>query len=137
MNRVITLIDVQEKLFSFMHNKDELIENLTILLKGANILDIPVIWMEQLPNKLGPTVSDLKQLMGDRSPIIKIVFSCGASKEYNSVLRKTKPDEIILCGIETHVCIYQTAKDLLSFGKKVFSVLFLGDISIFQTSYVR
>ena len=119
MNKVITLIDVQEKLFSQIYKKDELLENLAILLKGANILDIAVIWMEQLPNKLGPTVSDLKQLMGNRSPIIKNVFSCGASKEYNSFLAKTNADEIILCGIETHVCIYQTARDLLSSGKKV------------------
>ena len=113
------MIDVQEKLVPLMENNTQLVENLVILLKGAQLLDIPIIWMEQLPDKLGPTVPEIKNIMNDQTPIIKNVFSCGDSDAYISVLNNYDPDEVILCGIETHVCVYQTAMDLLSIGKDV------------------
>ena len=119
MRKILTLIDVQEKLVPLMNNNTQLVENLVILLKGAQLLDIPIIWMEQLPDKLGPTVPEIKNIMNDQTPIIKNVFSCGDSDAYISVLNNYDPDEVILCGIETHVCVYQTAMDLLSIGKDV------------------
>jgi isochorismate hydrolase len=119
VRKILTLIDVQEKLVPLMNNNTQLVENLVILLKGAQLLDIPIIWMEQLPDKLGPTVPEIKNIMNDQTPIIKNVFSCGDSDAYISVLNNYDPDEVILCGIETHVCIYQTAMDLLSIGKDV------------------
>jgi len=75
--------------------------------------------MEQLPDKLGSTIPEIKNIMKDQSPISKNVFSCGDSDAYISVLNNYDPDEVILCGIETHVCVYQTAMDLLSIGKDV------------------
>ena len=119
MRKILTLIDVQEKLVPLMNNNTQLVENLVILLKGAQLLDIPIIWMEQLPDKLGPTVPEIKNIMNDQTPIIKNVFSCVNSDAYISVLNNYDPDEVILCGIETHVCVYQTAMDLLSIGKDV------------------
>ncbi len=114
MKKILILIDVQEKLVPLMENKTQFVENLGILLKGAKLLGIPIIWMEQLPNKLGSTIPEIKNLMIDSSPIIKNVFSCGASEKFLSELNRHNPDEVILCGIETHVCVYQTAMDLLS-----------------------
>ena len=119
MRKILTLIDVQEKLVPLMENNTQFVENLVILVKGAQLLDIPIIWMEQLPDKLGPTIPEIKNIMKDQSPIIKNVFSCGNSDLYISVLNNYDPDEVILCGIETHVCVYQTAIDLLSIGKDV------------------
>jgi|TARA_Y100000294_G_C8342634_1_gene251349 hypothetical protein len=119
MKKILTLIDVQEKLVPLMENKDQFLINLNILLKGVQLLDIPIIWMEQLPDKLGPTISKVKDVMKGKSPIKKNVFSCGESAEYLTELKKYGPDEVILCGIETHVCVYQTAMDLLTMGKKV------------------
>ena len=119
MRKILTLIDVQEKLVPLMENNTQLVENLVILLKGAQLLNIPIIWMEQLPDKLGPTILEIKNIMKGQSPIIKNVFSCGDSDPYISVLNNYDPDEVILCGIETHVCVYQTAIDLLSIGKDV------------------
>ena len=119
MRKILTLIDVQEKLVPLMDNNTQFVDNLVILLRGAQLLDIPIIWMEQLPDKLGPTIPEIKDIMKDQSPVIKNVFSCGDSDEYLSVLNTYNPDEVILCGIETHVCVYQTAMDLLSMGKSV------------------
>jgi len=119
MKKVLTLIDVQEKLVPLMENKDNFIKNLIILLKGAQLLEIPIIWMEQLPEKLGATVSEVAEVLKGKVPIVKTVFSCGKSDEYKRVLNQHNPDEIILCGIETHVCVYQTASDLLTEEKKV------------------
>ena len=119
MRKILTLIDVQEKLVPLMENNTQLVENLVILVKGAQLLDIPIIWMEQLPDKLGPTIPEIKNMMKGQSPITKNVFSCGDSDPYISILNNYDPDEVILCGIETHVCVYQTAIDLLSIGKDV------------------
>ena len=119
MRKILTLIDVQEKLVPLMGDKTQFVDNLGTLLEGAQLLDIPIIWMEQLPDKLGPTIPEIKDVMKGQTPIIKNVFSCGDSDEYLSVLNRYSPDEVILCGIETHVCVYQTAMDLLSMEKGV------------------
>jgi len=117
--KVLTLIDVQEKLVPLMRDNDELIENIVRLLKGANLLDIPIIWMEQLPEKLGPTHPKVANEVKLQTPINKNVFSCGNSPEYLSKINELRPEEVILCGIETHVCVYQTAMDLRSSGISV------------------
>ena len=119
MKKILTLIDVQEKLVPLMTNKDTFINNLIILLKGAQILEIPIIWMEQLPEKLGATIPEVAKVLKEKTPIVKNVFSCSKSDEYINVLNQLDPDENILCGIETHVCVYQTASDLLAKGKNV------------------
>ena len=59
MRKILTLIDVQEKLIPLMENKTQFVDNLGTLLEGAQLLDIPIIWMEQLPDKLGPTFRKL------------------------------------------------------------------------------
>ena len=97
-----------------MENKTQFVDNLGTLLEGAQLLDIPIIWMELLPEKIGPTIPEIIDIMKGQTPIIKNVFSSGDSDEYLSVLNRYSPDEVILCGIETHVCVYQTAMDLLS-----------------------
>ncbi len=65
MRKILTLIDVQEKLVPLMENNTQLVENLVILVKGAQLLDIPIIWMEQLPDKLGSTIPEIKNIMKD------------------------------------------------------------------------
>ena len=63
MRKILTLIDVQEKLVPLMENNTQFVENLVILVKGAQLLDIPIIWMEQLPDKLGPTIPEIKNII--------------------------------------------------------------------------
>jgi nicotinamidase-related amidase len=115
----IVLIDVQGKLAEIMHESDKLFNNLEILIKGAQLLDIPIIWTEQLPEKLGSTTKRISTLLTNKRPIIKSEFSCLKNEEFSNIIKDEKYNHFLLCGIETHVCVYQTAKDLLILGHGV------------------
>lgn len=115
----IVLIDVQGKLAQIMQDSNELIKNIEILIKGAQLLDIPIIWTEQLPDKLGATTERISDLLNNQKPIIKCEFSCQKNAEFSGLITKEKYNHFLLCGIETHVCVYQTAKDLLNLGHDV------------------
>jgi len=115
----IVLIDVQGKLAEIMYESDKMLNNLEILIKGAQLLDIPIIWTEQLPDKLGATIEKISKLLDSQDPIIKNEFSCVKNVEFSSFIKNKKYNHFLLCGIETHVCVYQTAKDLLTLGHEV------------------
>jgi len=110
------VVDVQGKLAQLMHGKDALFRNIQILIQAAHILEIPIVWCQQCPEALGPTLAEIAQLLGDNEPINKAAFSCCAAGQFNTTLNELSRDQILLCGIETHVCIYQTAVDLLRKG---------------------
>ena len=110
---ILVIIDVQGKLAQIMHDREDLVKNLQILVSGAKLLEIPIIWMEQLPDKLGPTIPEIQELLPDIEPIVKDVFSCARNEEFNGRLQELHGHDIILAGIESHVCVYQTAMDLL------------------------
>jgi len=112
-NTILVIIDVQGKLAQIMHDREDLVKNLQILISGAKLLEIPIIWMEQLPDKLGPTIPEIQELLPDMEPIVKDVFSCARNEEFNGRLQELHGHDIILAGIESHVCVYQTAMDLL------------------------
>ena len=112
-NTALVIIDVQGKLARIMQNADALFRNLAMLIKGARLLEVPIIWMEQLPDKLGSTVEEVSVHLDGLKPIAKDVFSCVQNDEFNGTLTETNPKNVILAGIETHVCVYQTAMDLL------------------------
>ena len=112
-NAVLVIIDVQGKLAQIMHDRDNLFRNLHILVSGIKLLNIPIIWMEQVPDKLGPTIPEIKDVLIDQKPITKDVFSCAKNEKFNNTINKINPKDIILAGIESHICVYQTAMDLL------------------------
>ncbi len=118
------LVDVQGKLASVMHEREALYRNLEILLRGMQALEVPVIWVEQIPEKMGPTIPELTAHLEDHTPIAKSCFSCCMSEAFQQALKETRASQVILAGIETHVCIYQTAHDLLEFA---FEVEVIGD----------
>jgi nicotinamidase-related amidase len=115
----LVVVDVQGKLAQLMHGKDVLFKNIQILIRAAQILNIPILWCQQCPYALGPTVPDIARLLTDNEPIDKAAFSCCGAESFNSKLNGLARDQILLCGIETHVCIYQTAIDLLRKGFEV------------------
>ena len=118
-NTVLTLIDVQEKLTSVMYNREALINNLVGLVKGMQLLDIPIIRLEQNPSKMGRTIPELEQLLNSEPPIEKMSFSCCGSEAYMEKLVATGRRQVLIAGIETHVCVYQTAQELSSKGYTV------------------
>ena len=117
---ILVIIDVQGKLAQIMHDREDLVKNLQILISGAKLLEIPIIWIEQLPDKLGPTIPEIQELLPDIEPIVKDVFSCARNEEFNGRLQELHGHDIILAGIESHVCVYQTAMDLLGHDYAVY-----------------
>jgi len=114
---VLVVVDVQGKLAQIMHEKEALFENLVRLVKGAQVLGVPVIWMEQNPTKLGPTVPELAAAMpAGLAPIPKMSFGCCGEPRFMEKLASIGRRQVLLCGIEAHICVYQTALDLLSAG---------------------
>jgi nicotinamidase-related amidase len=115
-NTVLVIVDVQGKLAQLMHDKEALFANLQRLIQGIQVLEVPIIWLEQNPKGLGPTIPEVAALLPDGEPIPKFSFSCCGNAAFMRALRGAQRANVLLCGIETHVCIYQTAMDLLALG---------------------
>jgi nicotinamidase-related amidase len=113
-NCCLVVVDVQGKLARIMADKKPLFRNIQILIQGARILEIPILWCQQAPEALGPTVPEIAHLLTGVEPIDKASFSCCGAEKFNRVLDQTNARQVLLCGIETHVCVYQTAMDLLA-----------------------
>ena len=115
----LLLVDVQERLHAVMANREPLVENLRRLVRGFQILGMPILVTEQYPQGLGPTIAELRDLLGEGRPIEKLAFSCCQVAELCDQLETLKIMQVVLAGIETHVCILQTALDLLQLGFQV------------------
>jgi len=113
---VLVLIDVQGKLAEAMDGRERLYDALQRLVKGCRVLELPVIWMEQIPDKMGPTIDPLRELLAEQAPISKCAFSCFGEPAFLDRLKTTGRTNVLLAGIETHVCVYQTARDLVDSG---------------------
>ncbi|MEM9883187.1 MAG: hydrolase [Planctomycetota bacterium] len=115
----LLLIDLQERLVPVMHEKTTVVRRAARLVEGANVLGVPVLITEQYPRGLGHTVADIaKQLRGAVSVDEKTRFSAsgpGLTKR----LEQQGTRSVVLAGIETHVCVLQTALDLLAAGYTV------------------
>ena len=124
-NGVLLVIDIQEKLSGVMPAgvRERVIEQVGILLTAAESLCVPVALTEQYPKGLGPTESALKQRLPDVAPIFeKTVFSAARVKALSQWLADSGRRQIYLTGMETHICVLQTAIDLLIEGYEVFVV---------------
>ena len=115
---VLVVIDIQGKLAGLMHEREALYDNAAKMIKGAQVLEIPVIWTEQNPDGLGPTILEIAKLM-QTEPIPKFAFSCCGEAKFMQALRDINRRQVLLTGIETHVCVYQTAVELLADGYEV------------------
>lgn len=119
-NTVLLLIDVQGRLAQLMYNKEELFESLKTLIKGMAILEVPIIWVEQIPEKLGATTPELvdllQEVMPDLKPIPKKSFSCCGNGQFMDKLNAINRKQVLVVGIETHICVYQTSLELLNKG---------------------
>jgi nicotinamidase-related amidase len=118
-NTVLVVIDFQEKLFPVMHDKEKLLRNIVKLIKGAGVLEIPVILTEQYPKGLGPTIPEIKALLTDVKPIEKVCLSCCDNEDFGKSLELLKRKQVLITGIEAHICVYQTAMALARQGYEV------------------
>jgi nicotinamidase-related amidase len=118
---LLMVIDVQEKLSAAMPKAAlaELERNAAVLIRAARRLEIPVIATEQYPKGLGPTVASLRELL-PQEPMSKMEFSCGASKPIARHVLGSGRKQVVVVGMEAHVCVFQTVRDLVDGGFSVF-----------------
>lgn len=115
-NVVLIIVDIQGNLALSMHGKELLFQNVQKLVKGIQVLEIPIIWVEQNPQGLGPTIPEIADLLSNIQPISKMSFSCCRNDNFMQALKALNRKQVLISGIETHVCVYQTAADLVDLG---------------------
>ena len=116
----LLLVDLQEKLLPKIQGREAVLANARKMIRAAQILLLPVTLTEQYPKGLGKTDTALASLLPDLQPIAKLHFSCARHEGFLQALASHNRQQIILVGIEAHVCIQQTALDLLAEGYEVF-----------------
>ncbi len=117
---VVAIVDVQGRLAERMADAATLLDALRRLVAGVRAMGVPILWTEQNPERMGPTVGPLRDLLADLTPIPKMSFSCCGEPAFMRAL-EAHPERrsVVLAGIECHVCIYQTAAHLLARGYAV------------------
>ncbi|MBI5705462.1 MAG: hydrolase [Armatimonadetes bacterium] len=117
----ILLIDVQPSLVPEIHGGVEMVRKAQFLCRAAKELGIPVMATEQNPSRLGETVPELRIHL-ERGPLPKMTFSCCGCAALQAELVALAPKQLVIAGIETHICVLQTVLDLLRMGHRVFVV---------------
>ncbi len=114
----LVVVDIQQKLLPPIFNKEALVKNSQLLIRLAKILDLPVMATTQYSKGLGPTVPEIASLLDDVTPTDKLEFSCFGSDAFRSHLKALPGDRntVLLCGMEAHICVMQTALGALNDG---------------------
>jgi nicotinamidase-related amidase len=110
-NTALLVVDLQEKLLPVIHESDRLIQQAAKLISGCRILRLPIYATEQYPQGLGPTIGPIAQLLADAPIHSKLTFS-SALQPIITQLHQSGRTHVLICGIEAHVCVLQTAFDL-------------------------
>ncbi len=119
---LLAVIDIQGRLSQMVVDHEKTYSNVIRLIKTARVFLLPIVWTQQAPDKIGETIPEIAKELSDIKVINKLSFSCWPQQEFAHALVAYKRPQIILTGIETHVCVYQTAIDLLTHGYEVFLV---------------
>lgn len=119
----LLVVDVQDRLLPAMHDAENTVENCAVLMQAAQRLGIPVTISEQYTKGLGPTVARLGNVKGDAPVMEKMHFSCAADTGIGTRIRRMASDgrsQLVICGIEAHVCVLQSALEFAGGGLSVF-----------------
>ncbi|HXY55313.1 MAG TPA: hydrolase [Nitrospirota bacterium] len=113
---VLLIVDIQDKLAAVMKEKDKVVKNNLILIEVSKMLKIPVVVTEQYPKGLGRTVPEIRAVLSEYRPVEKMTFNCCSAAAFLLEIKKTNRKKIIITGMETHICVLQTATGLLRDG---------------------
>ncbi len=119
-NSLVVLIDIQERLVGMLNKQEPVVKATSILANASSIMNIPMIITEQYPKGLGSTIVDIASAIDESTPIIeKTSFSAMLTPEFAEKIKSLGKTNIIIGGIETHICVYQTVLALLNEGFNV------------------
>jgi nicotinamidase-related amidase len=110
----LLIIDIQERILPVIHQHELVVENTIKLIKGFKVLGLPIFYTEQYPKGLGHTVSEIQDELENDEAIQKLTFSCSGAAELFDELKKRNLSQVVVCGIESHVCVQQTVLDLMA-----------------------
>jgi len=116
---VLLVIDIQERLAAVMGDREKVVANAGRLIAGAKLLGVPVVHSEQYPRGLGPTVPELRAALEPATPVEKLTFDCCGEPSFAPALERAGRSTVIVCGMETHICVLQTVLGLLAQGRIV------------------
>lgn len=119
---ILVLVDFQEKLLPVMDGREALIDTVVRLVRGFRALELPILVTQQYTKGLGETDPEIREALGAFEPIEKTSFSCAGEPAFLAALRASGRRTVVLAGIETHICVAQTALSLLDLGFSVFLV---------------
>ena len=116
----LIVIDIQERLLPPIYEKERLVRNSPLLIRLANILSMPVVLTTQYVKGLGAVVPEIASLLPELKPLDKLEFGCFGNSEFcSNVARLRGRNTLLLCGMETHICVLQTALGALNQGHLV------------------
>ena len=118
----LLVVDIQERLIPAIHEAEALVDNSRWLIEIANELDVPVLTTEQYPQGLGHTSEALKPLLKPENILEKSWFSCMSEPACNERINALRPDQVIVIGMEAHVCVMQTVIQLKQQAREVYVV---------------
>jgi len=110
----LLVIDIQDRVHAVMRYRETVETNAIKLIRGCQLLRVPILLTEQYPKGLGHTIPSIRNALQTTLPLQKMAFSCCGSEELLKALREKGLRQVALAGIETHVCVLQTALDLLA-----------------------
>ena len=124
---LLLVIDFQEKLVPVIKDNDNLIETVARLIRGCNVIGLPIIYTQQYTKGIGDTVPKVKEALFEAAPekvmfAEKTSFSCYGEETFRDALKIADRNSIIVCGIEAHICVQQTVLDLLGAGFEVYLI---------------
>jgi hypothetical protein len=115
-NTIGVVIDIQSRLYPLIHDHETVTKNNRILIKGLQVMNIPLVVTQQYTKGLGETIPEIKEVLGEFKPIEKTAFSCCDEPRFNEDLALASKMYVVITGIETHVCVMQTVVDLIGQG---------------------
>ena len=111
---VLVVVDMQEPFLGVIHGRESLTANVLLLCRAAQILEIPILATEQYAERMGLVIPEIADVLGrETTAINKLGFSCMDSPEFRTTLSELGRHQVVVCGVETHICVSQTAHDLL------------------------
>lgn len=117
---ILVVIDVQERMMPVVADRENVIDGIATLCRGMRTLGVPILVTEQYPKGLGQTVPAIRQALGeDYRPLEKATFSAAKDRDFLQAFEASNRHQVLICGVESHVCVYQTARDLHNLGYTV------------------